>query len=94
MAGNDKLAEKMAEVSRGLAAGSLVHLLEEEIGKLQREVDGRVETQMATGGLTPEVALQAWYEKMAYRRLLKRLTTTADLGRVASEQLSPQMERK
>lgn len=75
--------------STGTAASSALELMGAEIEALAAAVDRRVYSAMEAGTLTPDVAVQAWAEKLAYFKLLQRLGRTERVGRSAARRLTP-----
>lgn len=60
-------------------AGFLPHL-STMVEKLERSVENRVKTALDAGTLTADYALNAWIEKLAYRRLLNRTQLQVQFG--------------
>ena len=65
------------------------------IEDLDRAVNRRIFLILERGDpLSPEIAVQAWVEKLTYSRLIKRLTQRVRMGQTAGENLAPHMDEK
>lgn len=90
---NTDLDRDMEHVIRGRIAGSSLQALEPILYDLEARVDRRVMKQLAAGkGLTPDQALQAWYEKFAIVQFREQLQKLANSGQSAGIRLAPKME--
>lgn len=80
-------------VERGRTAGAVGQLFEEALAEAEAAVDRRIFGLLMTGApISPEGAIQAWYEKYAYRRLRGILSQQKAAGVSAARRLSPGME--
>lgn len=78
---------------RGRLAGGTLNIVEETLNILNRRVDQRVMVLLGSGkGLTPEQAMQAWYEKFAVEALRTKLEQLSEGGKSAAQRLTPKME--
>lgn len=50
------------------------------VNEMERALENRIMTELAEGTLTPEKALQAWIEKVSYRKILSRFNTRLRVG--------------
>jgi hypothetical protein len=82
-----KLAmEDFGRITEGAKLAGFLPYLEEEIYKMEQLLEDQVFKKLAAKALTPEMALEAWIEKVAYRRLLKRFNQTVRMGTSIAEQ--------
>lgn len=81
--------EQLADLNLGAKYLSLQQPLTEDIQKLLRQTEQRVYTAISQGQLTPDAALQAWYEHLAYHRLIQRFNQRIKQGQSVGETLGP-----
>ena len=83
----------MTKVEDMAAAKDLSHLigvlphLEYEINRMNVALDNRIFTLLEHSELTPELALQAWMEKNANRKLLSRFNQRIQIGQSSGERV-------
>ena len=65
--------------------------LEEYIHKLDKALEQKTFTKLDKGELTPDMALYAWQEKMAYRRLLRHFNQQVRIGQAIAAEHSEEM---
>ncbi len=76
----------------GKALAAAMPMLEYELGVMEKALEKRVFTQIDTGTFSQQAAMDAWLEKRAYARLLRRLTKHIRAGSTASVRISPHMD--
>jgi len=81
--------EQLADLNLGAKFQSLQAPLTADIEKLKRQTEQVVYTAIAQHTLTPEQALQAWYEHLSYHRLLQRFNQRIKIGEAAGNALQP-----
>lgn len=67
-------------ISEGAHLSGLLPYLEEYIGKLERTLDFQTMQRLDAGELTPDLALIAWQEKRALRKVLSHFKQTIRIG--------------
>lgn len=72
----------------------IIPIVDAELTKLDRALENRVFSAVLNGGLTPEVAQQAWFEKIAYRKIRTSLEQKARLGATKAEAVLGALEIK
>lgn len=89
---NPEIDSDLAAVGEaGIIAQALPYLMA-ELDRMEKTLETRVAMRVDSDeGLSPDFAVEAWMEKMAYRRLRNSLTKRVQLGRVAGERLEPYM---
>lgn len=84
---------ELENVIRGRMASNSLGFLEPILFEMEDRVDRRVFKQLVAGkGLTPDQALQAWYEKAAIVQLRERLQQLANSGKSAGRRVQENME--
>lgn len=79
--------EQLAELSLGAKYLSLQAPITEDIQKMIRQAENRVFQAISDGSLTPEMALQGWYEVNSYHRLLQKFNQRIKMGQSQGETL-------
>lgn len=79
--------EQLLDLSQGAKLAALAEPLSADLGKLMEQSMNKVFIEIANGTLTPDLALQAWYELNAYQRLLQRFNQRIKVGQSISAQL-------
>lgn len=62
-----------------------------DLDALEKACENRIYSLIAKNALTPELALQAWFEKSSITSLRRRLTNQRQQGRLANKHLEPFM---
>ena len=79
--------------TRGDIAREAMRLIDIELNAMSLAIDKRVMLEITSAGfISPDTALQAWYEKQAVEKLLAKLLKLMRHGKSASEKLTPHME--
>lgn len=81
--------EQLADLNLGAKYLSLQQPLTDDIQKLLRQTEQKVYTAISANTLTPDMALQAWYEHLAYHRLIQRFNQRIKMGETVGENLGP-----
>ena len=89
------LQADLVTLSEGQAASTELPMTEKLLLKLEKSVETRIAMILESGeALSPDIAIQAWIEKFAYRRLHRRLTQQVVMGQNAGEELAPHMKTR
>jgi hypothetical protein len=83
--------DQLLELATGAKYQALAEPLNADMNKLKLQVEQRVYKAISTGTLTPEMALQAWYEMHSYHRLIQKFNQRIKMGVSQGEALSPQI---
>lgn len=75
-------------IGTGAEARRILGAVERFCSTLAEETLGDVERVLASGRLTPELALARWHEVIAYRRILHRLRQKVVAGEKAAVRLA------
>src|SRR5690242_8899812 len=67
--------------------------LEAELAKMDKALENRVLTALEHGEFTPQQALEAWYEKATYTKLLRRLTQVVRIGQAKGSAYASELEK-
>lgn len=87
----DPTIGELMDLSIGAKYQQLKEPLTNDLQKLKSGVETRVFTAISKGNLTPELALQAWYEVHSYHRLMQKFNQRIEIGINEGENLSPQI---
>lgn len=60
-------------------------------GELERGIDNRVKMAQNGGKLTPELAHEAWLEKLAIQKVVARVRSRIEFGRTTGEEIADTM---
>ncbi len=82
----------LALMEDGKAIAAAMPMLEHELGVMEQALEKRIFALIDAGTFSQQQALDAWLEKRAYARLLRRLTKHIRAGSTASERISPYMD--
>lgn len=89
--GVDKL---LGLLENGRIAGASGELMLKIVDELNLAVDRRVfNTILTQGAITPDAAVQAWSEKLAYARIAAKIEQTKAAGLAAGRKLDPAMNK-
>lgn len=80
---------EMSKVRDGARFAGFLPYLQVEIDKMVLALEGRVLAHVGEGTLTAELAVHAWMELNAYRRLMKRFEQKVKIGQTAGQALAP-----
>lgn len=86
------LPRDLGKAMDGAAIANSLPYIADAIKRMESTLDSRVFQEIQDGTLTPDKALYAWLEKVAYRRLIKRLTQYVKVGIAAGERAVPHLE--
>jgi len=76
---SDPTPEELGDILGAARLLGVLPYVKVELERMEEQVISRVFSAMDAGALSPDVALNAWMELRAYRRLFKRLDTRAKL---------------
>lgn len=79
--------EDIGKVNDLIIVNQVYPYVESEVLAMVKSVEARTFAKIEKGELTPEAAMAAWMEKLAYVRLLKRFKTRKAIGVSAAEQV-------
>lgn len=82
----------LALIGDGNALAAVMPYLEHELAAMSAALEKRIYADIDGGRLTAERAFDAWLEKRAYARLLRRLTKQIRAGNTASVRVAPYMD--
>lgn len=85
-------AKDAGEIRNVAIIQSFLPYLEAELAKMDRALENRVLTALEHGELTPQQALEAWYEKATYTKLIRRLTQTVRVGQTKGAAFANELE--
>lgn len=88
------LAPTIDEVVQGARLINFLPYLEEEILKMQRAVEAKVDQHIKAGTLTPELAFNFWLERHSYTTLFGRFETKARIAAAQGDKNRAAMEAK
>lgn len=88
------LASVLDEVVQGARLINFLPYLAEEIDKMQRAVEVKVDQHIKAATLTPELAYNYWLEKHSYTTLLKRFETKAKVAAAQGDKNRASLEAK
>lgn len=80
---------ELMDLSIGAKYLQLKEPLSNDIQKMIQGVENRVYVAISQGQLTPEYAMQAWYEMHSYHRLMQKFNQRIQVGVNAGENLAP-----
>lgn len=83
----------LADAQDAARLAGFLPYLERELAQMAAVLETRVYAQIDKKELTPDMALAAWMEKLAYARLGKRLRQKVTAGTSKGEAAAPFMER-
>lgn len=87
------LDDALLAIRQGQAAGQALGYAAEHLEQLAAAVDTSIFTKLqAAHVLTPDEAIQAWFEKYAYYRLARKLQQTVRIGKTTAERIAPALD--
>lgn len=67
-------------------------VLDAKVEEMVKALENRVYMDLQQGILTPERALEAWIEKLSYRKLISKLDQSLKMGQYQGEKLASELE--
>ena len=71
----------------------ILPMLQAQVDEMVRALENRVFTDLNRGELTPEKALEAWIEKLSYRKLIGKLEQKLKIGQFEGEKYAKELEK-
>jgi hypothetical protein len=85
--------DELASIREGVKLDALMPYVADEVSKMERALENRVQSELQAGTLTPEKALQAWIEKLSYRKLLSKFTQKVSIGQSMGQKHQSSLEK-
>lgn len=83
--------QQLAAVGDAAQIRAALPYLEAVAQAQEARIDTRVEQLLTEGALDPQLAVQMWVEKLAYRRILRSLRQKAAFGEAIGAEIAPEM---
>lgn len=80
-------------IREGVRLQGFLPYLEDAVSKMEGQLEGRVFRLLDEGKLTPELALMAWMEKLAYRRLIRKFDQQVRIGQAVGAASAPELSQ-
>lgn len=72
--------EDMLDIRNVALLAEIIPIVTAEVMQMTRALENRMANAITNKEMTPDMAVQAWYEKYAYRKLLTSLNQKVRLG--------------
>lgn len=82
----------IAVAQDGARLAGFLPYLKAEVDGMEHALDNRIFQLIKDKALTPEVALQAWLEKLSYHRLYHRFETRVKVGLAVGERSASDLQ--
>lgn len=85
-------ARELGIISDGARLQGFLPYLEDAVKQMEAGLEGRIFQLLDKGELTPDLALYAWMEKLAYRRLLRKFDQKVRSGQHLGQKFEKALE--
>ena len=85
-------AQQLGSVRDMAIIAELLPYLRAELTKLDKALENKAFSDLTSGKLTPERAIEAWIEKASYAKLLKKMEQKVKMGQSLAAQSQNDLE--